>query len=164
VAMIGTVTGHDLPMVTADEGGGRTSDSLLAGAAGDDSPPSLADSVVVLSTPSGRVIVAVVDNLNEGEAAPGERRLYSRSVLGPPAAVLWLKADGSIALTAPGGVTCAGALAVEGDLDVTGAITATGDITAAEVTAGATPATAVSLSTHTHPAPGGTTSPPTPGT
>lgn len=155
---VATVTGYEGEMVKLDEGGGAPALALLAGPSGDDSPPAIGDSVVVL-TANGRTIVACIDNLNGPVATTGEVRRYSRNALGLPMAILHLRADGSVAIEAPGGLVLTGDLAVSGNLEVDGSITA------AEVTAGVVPGATVTLTTHMHPtAAVGSPSPPTPGT
>jgi hypothetical protein len=81
----------------------RAGENVLAelfGPAGDDSPP-LPDDMGFFSDNSqtgGRSCLGSIDQVNEPEAAPGERRLYARDSNGNPIVVVWLKGDGTLEL------------------------------------------------------------------
>jgi hypothetical protein len=150
--------------VKADPGGGANLTARHFGAPGDDSHPLPGDLVAVQeSVESGSAqAVGYLDPNNEPEAGPGERRLYSRDGDGAVAAVIWLKANGTLVIQngsgqvelAPGGdVTINGVT-----IDTSGNVSAPGEVTAM---ADAAP---VGLSTHQHPTAMGPSGPPTPGT
>lgn len=150
-----------------DPGGGANVTAVHFACAGDDSHPLPGD--FVATTPSAGAgaeqVVGYLDPKNAPQAAAGEKVIYSRDPAdGAPIAVVWLKNDGTIVIEngngsiemAPGGdVTINGVT-----IDTNGNVTAPGEVSAMALT----PATAVSLSTHLHTAPGGATSAPTPGT
>lgn len=98
--------------------------------------------------------VGYADVSAAGLAQPGEIRLYCRNAGGDTVSSIWLKGDGTVAITATGNVTINGVT-----ITPAGAITAPGEVTAMAVT----PATAVKLSTHLHPTPLGPTGSPAPG-
>ena len=104
---------------TLDPGGG----ALLIGehfsAPGDDSHPLPNDYAVTVSVQrtGGQVAVGYVDLQNAQTAAPGDKRLYSRSTAGAQVAEVWLRntgavtvrnGSGSIALAPDGTVTING--------------------------------------------------------
>lgn len=88
---------------------------------------------------------------------PAPRSALLEGVIGDELVIAHVSGTPKLSMAASGDVT------LTGNLHVTGDVTVDGDVGAAEVTAGVGPA-AVGLSTHTHPAPGGTTDAPTPGT
>ncbi len=137
--------------VKVDLGGGDIRTTQLFSASGDDSPPLPLDQGVLTTTPgAGRyAVVGFVDPLNAPEASPGERRLYSRSIIGVVMAWIHLKSDGSIDINAPGGVTINGV-----SIDALGSLSAPGEVTAMSDLA------PVNLSTHQTPGPFGPQGPP----
>jgi hypothetical protein len=101
-----------LATVKVDQGGGgdnRVWDHYAD--AGEDSVPLPDDYVQSVSTEgSGRAsAVGYIDPKNEGKAAAGEKRIYARDAeTGETVAEIWLKADGSIEMSASGGITING--------------------------------------------------------
>jgi hypothetical protein len=90
--------GSHLVDVHVDSGAGVPEDLELYQPPGEDSLPMAGDSALLQEAP-GTGIKAVVgfdDPVNEGKAAEGEKRLYSRTKAGALAADIWLKNDGSI--------------------------------------------------------------------
>jgi hypothetical protein len=82
---------------------------------GDDAPPLSSDYAVAVPTEgTGRAsAVGYVDPVNEGKAAPGEKRLYSRDPNGVVQAEVHLKGDGSVEVKNSAGtflLTAAGSL------------------------------------------------------
>lgn len=81
----------------------RAGENVLAelfGPAGDDSPP-LPDDMGFFANNSqtgGRSCLGFIDQVNEPQALPGERRLYARDSSGNPVVVVWLKGDGTLEL------------------------------------------------------------------
>lgn len=138
----------------ADPGDGDNVTAAHFGAPGDDAHPLPGDQAVLVRVPGSGTVVAVgyLDTAREGEAQPGERRIYSRDSDGAIQATLWLKADGSVDIDAPNGMTINGV-----HIDADGNLTAPGEITAMEGPA------QVSVSTHDHPSGTGPTGSPTPG-
>lgn len=153
--------------VQVDPGGGANVTCAHFACAGDDSFPLPGDFVATMPSAGkgAEQVVGYLDPKNEPQAEKGEKRIYSRDPNdGAPVAHVWLKKDGTIVIEngngsfemAPGGdVTINGVT-----IDTNGNVTAPGEVSAMALT----PATAVSLSTHVHTAPGGATSAPTPGT
>lgn len=84
--------------VQCDPGGGAAVTAEHFAPPGDDSLPLPGDSAALEdSSGSGREqISGYLDPKNEGQAAAGEKRLYSRATDGSPVAEVWLKNDGSI--------------------------------------------------------------------
>jgi hypothetical protein len=134
---------------------------------GDDSPPLPGDYAQLVETSDGQggeAAVGYSDPRNDELAAPGEKRLVGRASSGAIRVTLWLKGDGSMTIDNGSGTF---EMAANGEVTINGVVIGTdGSVTApGEVTAKSlVPGGLVNLSTHTHPAPGGTTSPPTPGT
>lgn len=136
---------------------------------GDDSAPLPGDSALLVEVEGGtgeEVIAAYSDPKNAGQAAPGEKRFYSRDASGDPVAEVWLKLDGTVVVTNLGGKSLE--MAPNGDITIKGKLTVEGEIVShGEVTAnGLVPAAAVKLSTHLHgfTGPSGPVLTPTPGT
>lgn len=84
--------------VQVDAGAGDITSAELFQAPGEDSLPMAGDTAL-LQESAGSGVKAVVgfdDPVNEGKAANGEKRIYSRTAAGALAADIWLKADGSV--------------------------------------------------------------------
>lgn len=174
-----TLDGAFRALITHDPGNLASTDAEYYGPSGDDSPPLPEDFVLLVeSEGAGRQNAAgIMDTRNEGTAEPGEVRRYARDPDGAIVATIWLKGDGTIAISNDGGtiemapsgdVTINGVVIdASGNISTPGDIEAVGDITAdGEVTAGnAIPAALVTLTAHTHTsaAPGSPTSTPVPG-
>lgn len=132
---------------------------------GDDCPPLAGDFVALDDGPGTGTKQATgyhdPSDVTARQAAPGEKRIYSRAGPGVLAATLWLKADGTIVIQselAPAGGTFE--IGVDGVVTINGdaQIDATGEVIA-KVSGGG-----VKLSTHLTPSPFGPLGPPTPGT
>lgn len=138
-----------------DEGGGDNSLCEVATPPGIDAVPLPQDTAVTVRVPGeGRaVVVSCLDTRNEGEAEPGEIRIYSRDADGGVKAVVHIRADGSLLIDAPEGVTINGDCTVTGELSVTGDITAEGEVFGSEVNAGPLPLQ-IKLGAHGHPTAG----------
>lgn len=96
----GSVDDAQVADVAIDPGGGANITAQHFGPAGDDAQPLPGDFVAAIDgTGSGaQTAVAYLDPANAGQAAAGEKRIYSRDGNGVPIAVVWLKADGTIEL------------------------------------------------------------------
>jgi hypothetical protein len=82
--------------VQVDAGAGDITSAELFQAPGEDSLPMAGDTAL-LQESAGSGVKAVVgfdDPVNEGQAAAGEKRIYSRQADGTPAVEYWLKANG----------------------------------------------------------------------
>lgn len=160
----GTVDDAEVSEATIDPGGDANLTAQHFGAPGDDSHPLAGDYVAVAESPgTGNVhVTGYLDPANAGQAAAGEKRLYSRDGDGAPIAVIWLKADGTIEIRNDNGSI---ELAAGGDVMINGVVIDTsGNVTApGEVTAKDGP-NSVGLSTHLHATAMGPSDPPTPGT
>lgn len=152
--------------VTVDAGDGDPATVPHFADPGDDSQPLPGDDAALEDSggSGGEQAVGYADTRNAGLAAPGEKRIYSRSAAGAVMAWVWLHADGSVIVeNAAGGVI---EMAAGGDVTINGVVIAMdGSVTApGEVTAMLTgPGTGVNLSTHPHPTAVGPTGTPTPG-
>lgn len=157
------VDGSPAPEVTADRGGDEVVTGHHFGAPGDDAPPLPGD-LVYLGDDSGAGAAQAVgyqDPATPGLAAPGERRIYSRSAPGAVAVELWLKADGSLVATnVAGGVL---ELGVDGSGRVGNALGELALDAAGNVT-WTTPLGTNGAATHSHATPFGPSGPPIPGT
>lgn len=133
---------------------------------GVDAPPLEGDTAAhIPGTGSGRLaVVGYMDTANEGVAAPGEFRVYSRSSAGEVMAYVWLQGDGtvdvrvgddgaSLTLKPSGDVVINGVT-----IDPSGNVSTPGDVTVMSSTA------PVAVSTHLHPTAMGPSGSPTPGT
>jgi hypothetical protein len=154
--------GAQAPECTVDRDGGETLTALHLGAPGDDAAPLPGD-VAYLGSDEGSgaaQIVAYQDPSTPGVAAPGERRIYSRSGPGVVAAELWLKADGTlVAKNASGSLE----LGPDGSgrlVNPLGSIA----LDAAGLVTWTTPLGTNGAATHQHGTPFGPTTPPIPGT
>lgn len=157
-----TIDGANASEAKVDPGGDVARTAQHFAPAGDDSHPLRGDLVVLVEADGRQHAVGYVDEKNAGVAEPGEKRIYSRDAGGTVAAVVWLKADGSIVIDNGSG---AFELAPNGDvtingvtIDVAGNVSAPGEVTARSMAA------PVNLSTHIHPDMLGSTGSPTPGT
>lgn len=106
--------------IKSDRGAGDNITAEHFGPLGDDSPPLRGDhNILIPTTGTGsEASVGYIDPKNEGTAAGGEKRIYSRKPDGTIAAEVWLKGDGSIALTNEnGGIT----LNADGSVVINGA-------------------------------------------
>lgn len=91
-------TGVYMVDVQVDAGAGDITSAELFQPPGEDSLPMAGDTAL-LQESAGSGVKAVVgfdDPANEGQAAAGEKRIYSRTAAGALAADIWLKADGSV--------------------------------------------------------------------
>ena len=145
--------GAYIPRNHVDPGGGALVDSDQANPPGDDSPPLPGDygvAVHICKTQGTIVTVGYVDTVNEGQAEPGEKRLYSRDEEGAPIAVIWLKNDGTISVTNQAGsleMQPSGTIIANGvEIDTSGNITTSGTIIGGQVQTSA----GINLDTHTH--------------
>lgn len=107
LSFVRTVRAHDddakIADVAIDPGGGPNVTAEHYSNAGDDGRPLPGDYVATISgTGSGNEIaVGYLDAANAGEAAAGEKRIYSRRESdGAVMAVVWLKSDGTVELGA----------------------------------------------------------------
>jgi hypothetical protein len=93
-----TVDEAKISDVKVDPGGGANITARHYSAPGDDSHPLPGDSVVLVEAPGAGAQSAVgyLDPVNEGQAAAGEKRVYSRNADGEPVAEVWLKSDGEV--------------------------------------------------------------------
>lgn len=150
--------------VHGDLGGGDLVTAQHFADCGDDSQPFPGDFVATNEAPGhgNEQVTGYIDPLVTQEAGPGEKRIYSRSAPGVVAAVIWLKADGTVVVTNELGAI---EMAPDGDvtingvvIDVAGNISTPGTIQGLEVSNAA-----VSLGTHVHTsaAPGSPTGPAT---
>jgi hypothetical protein len=136
--------------VKADPGAGAIVVAEQFAPSGDDSPPLVYDYMVIVpTTGSGRgAVVGYIDTENEGEAAAGERRMYSRDSGGNIKSVLWLKADGSVTVSNDTGSF---ELQAGGDIVLNGVtINTSGEINASKVSAPSVEAGGKELAGHTH--------------
>lgn len=157
-----TCTGYDSSegYCSVEEGGGSEGEVLLAAPPGIDAAPALGDTLVVLPDGAGgRVVVASFDNIQGGKASAGEFRAVSRTAVGIVLAELYMKADGTVSVTAPGKVSVTapevellaastkivGNAEIVGNLVVTGNVTATGAVSGASVGAPTVAAGALSI-------------------
>lgn len=153
--------GKELVEVRVDAGDDDPSTAEHWGPPGDDSPPLPGHDFAHLVETSGSGAEAAVgyqDVTNDGEAEPGEKRLYARNAAGAVVATVWLKGDGAVVVTNLGGKSLE--MAPNGDVTIKGNLLVEGEVTAKS----ASPTTAVKLSTHLHPTGVGPSSAPTPGT
>lgn len=157
-----TVDGALAPECKVDRGGGDLATASCFSPLGDDAPPLPGD-VAYLGDDAGTgtaQIIAYQDPTTPAPAAPGEKRIYSRSGPGVVAAEIWLRADGSILVTNAGGtleLAATGAARLANalgsiEVDVAGKVTFT------------TPLGTFGADSHVHGSPFGPTSPPIPGT
>lgn len=90
--------------VKVDHGG---DDSLIADdfhGSGVDAPPLPGDFASLVPGPeAGTQQINGYSDDRDGVAVPGERRTYARDSTGTIVAVIWLKANGDLELTTPGG-------------------------------------------------------------
>ena len=89
-------TGVHMVDVQVDAGAGDITSAELFQPPGEDSLPMAGDTAL-LQESAGSGVKAVVgfdDPTNEGQAAAGEKRVYSRQADGTPAVEYWLKANG----------------------------------------------------------------------
>jgi hypothetical protein len=156
------VAGAQSPECTVDRDGDETLRAHHFAAPGDDAPPLPSD-VAYLGDDAGAgaaQAVAYQDPSTAGVAAPGERRLYSRSGPGVVAAELWLKADGTlVAKNASGSLE----LGPDGSGSIANALGSIAVDAAGNVT-WTTPLGTNGAATHTHPTPFGPSGPAIPGT
>lgn len=84
--------------VFVDAGAGDNDFVGLYQAPGDDALPLPGDAALLQPAPGtgGNGVIGFNDPANEGKAAPGEKRIYSRTQAGAVAADIWLKNDGSV--------------------------------------------------------------------
>lgn len=158
-----SVAGAQTPECIVDRDGGDTVTAHHFTAPGDDAPPLPGD-VAYLGDDAGAgaaQIVGYQDPATAGVALPGERRIYSRSAPGVVAVSLWLKADGTITASNPGGAVLE--LAPDGSARVGNALGSFAVDPAGAVT-WTTPLGTNGAATHTHPTPFGPSGPPIPGT
>jgi hypothetical protein len=136
--------------VKVDDGSGEQYYAELFGPPGEDSPPLAGDEVSLSeSDGAGEEHALGFDDTTERKAAPGERRVYARRPDGTLACEVWLKGDGSIAITnllAQQGGTFE--IREDGTVVINGVeFSPTGSVT---VPPGATLGGAVDLITHVH--------------
>lgn len=102
----------DVPIEEAvgDPGGGALITGDVYQPGGDDSRPLPKDYMLLVSMPgSGRfAAVGFVDAQNPRQTEPGEKRIYSRQASGAVTAEVFLRADGTAQITAPGGISLNG--------------------------------------------------------
>lgn len=157
-----TVAGAQTPECRVDRGGGETVTAHHFSAAGDDAPPLPGD-LAYLGDDAGAgaaQITGYQDPSTPGAAAAGERRLYARSGPGVVAVELWLKADGTITASNPGGAVLE--LAPDGSARVANALGSIAVDPAGNVT-WTTPLGTNGAATHAHATPFGPCGPPIPG-
>ena len=149
--------GANVSDVKVDAGGGDNKTAEHFSAPGDDSSPLPGDYAMMASTrkSGGLAAVGYIDPANEHITGPGGKRIYSRSENGVIVADIWLKNDGSIAITGIDIVTVNGLI-----ISISGAVNTNGSIDGIIIKDNSVPL-GVMLATHTHPGPG---LPPTPGT
>lgn len=84
--------------VIVDAGGGDNTPAELYQPPGDDALPLPGDGALLQEAPGSgnKGTIGFNDPANEGKAAPGEKRFYSRQQSGALAADIWLKNDGSV--------------------------------------------------------------------
>lgn len=84
--------------VQVDLHDGDTTNAELFQQPGDDALPLPGDKALMQEAPGVGVqaCVGFNDPGNQGQAGPGERRLYSRTQTGKVAADIWMKGDGSV--------------------------------------------------------------------
>lgn len=158
-----TIAGAESPECTVDRDGDETLRAHHFGAPGDDAPPLPGD-VGYLGDDAGAgaaQIVAYQDPSTRGVAAPGERRIYSRSGPGVVAVELWLKADGTLVAHNPVGAVLE--LGPDGSARLANALGELALDAAGNVT-WTTPLGTNGAATHVHPTPFGPCGPPIPGT
>lgn len=146
--------------VKIDPGGGAIVTAEHFADVGSDSNPLPGDEVALESSSGAgsAQVSGYSDTRNAGTSQPGEKRIYARNAQGTVVAELWLKGNGDVDVRS---IASGGKITLNGvEIDQQGNITAPGEVTAKS----ASPATAVKLSTHTHPTGVGPTSPPTAGT
>lgn len=149
--------------ITVDTGGGANVTARYVSPPGDDSPPRVGDSALVIDGPQtgSAVVVGLIDGTSRS-AGLGEKRFFSRDGDGNPIAWVWLKADGEVEIRNEHGhfiMEPEGAVTINGVvIDIDGNILAPGEVTAQSDTA------PVGLSTHLHNTAMGPTDAPTPGT
>lgn len=93
--------------VKCDKGGGDSTIVDHFADSGGDSPPLPGDSAALVDGPrtGTEQSTGYYDPKNEGQAEPGEKRLYARDSDGVLVAEIWLKADGTITIQGVGAVT-----------------------------------------------------------
>ena len=101
----------------------------LAGIPGVTSYPQAGAEVVVVGMGGNRdhpIVLAVNDRASrpKGEMAEGDVIVYHAT----SGARVWLKADGSIEIESPGGLTITGDVTISGSLDVGGNVASGGDV------------------------------------
>ena len=157
-----TVDGAQAPEVTVDRDGDEVATGHHFALPGDDAPPLPGD-LAYFGDDTGAGAAQAVgyqDPLTPGTAAPGERRIYSRSAPGVVAVSLWLKADGTIVASNPGGAVLE--LAPDGAVHVGNALGSIAIDAAGNVT-WTTPLGTNGAATHVHPTPFGPSGPAIPG-
>ncbi len=84
--------------VVVDAGGGDNTAAELYQPPGDDGLPLPEDGALLQEAPGtgSKGTIGFNDPANAGKAAPGEKRIYSRTQAGVVAADIWLKNDGSV--------------------------------------------------------------------
>lgn len=153
--------------VRCDTGGGVTVTADHFQAAGVDALPLPGD-FVALEPGDGagnQQATGYHDGKNQGKARPGEFRALGRDGNGKPTVELWMKNDGTLAITGLVNGGTAELSPSDGSWTFNGAkIDAQGNFTSpGEITAKAGTPAAVKLSSHTHPTGTGPSGPPTPG-
>ena len=93
-----TADGDEVAEVVLDFGGDDRATAAVFAPAGVDAPPLPDDYVAALETDGSGEVAAVgfLDPANEGQAVPGEYRVYSRDENGAVVASVHLRADGSV--------------------------------------------------------------------
>ena len=135
---VGTYKGVDnIRTLQVELFGGSPETVVYMNNAGEDTAPVNGDLVIVREVGADKYTFGIKDSLLPS-ALDGEKRIYSRDSNGAIAALIHLKADGSIDISAPAGVN------ITGDMTVVGLIRATLDIIADYLT------TAIRLLTHFH--------------
>jgi hypothetical protein len=158
-----TVDGAQAPEVTVDRDGDEVATGYHFESSGDDAPPLPGD-LAYLGDDAGAGAAQAIgyqDPLTPGTAAPGERRIYSRSAPGVVAVELWLKGDGTLVATNPAGGVLE--LGPDGSARLGNALGELALDAAGNVT-WRTPLGTNGAATHTHPTPFGPSGPPIPGT
>jgi hypothetical protein len=157
------VDGEQAPEVRVDRDADEIATAHHFSPPGDDAPPLPGD-LTYLGDDVGAGAAQAVgyqDPSTPGTAAPGERRLYSRSGPGVVAVELWLKGDGTLVASNPAGAVLE--LGPDGSARLANAIGELALDAAGNVT-WTTPLGTNGASTHSHTTPFGPSGPPIPGT
>lgn len=100
MGIVSTVLSYLGKDVKVDRGSGDNVTSQHFGPSGDDSPPLPGD-YAVLSNAAGtgrQSAVGYRDAKNDGEAAPGEKRIYARDASGAVIATVWINNAGEVSI------------------------------------------------------------------